>query len=91
MRLRVLYLLVVALAKDESVQKNFIDPKSAEEIIKISPEPIQNENCKSKFGKGKKSFLKNGLNVFLSIFEQTLTAHFVKTDDAGTNRFLLLK
>ena len=31
------------------------------------------------------------LRVFLSIFDQTLTAHFLKTDDARTNRFLLLK
>ena len=31
------------------------------------------------------------LRVFLSIFDETLTAHFLKTDDARTNRFLLLK
>ena len=31
------------------------------------------------------------LRVFLSIFDQTLTAHFLKTDDARANRFLLLK
>ena len=29
--------------------------------------------------------------MFLSIFDQTLTAHFLKTDDARTNRFLLLE
>ena len=29
--------------------------------------------------------------MFLSIFDQTLTAHFLKTDDARINRFLLLK
>ena len=29
--------------------------------------------------------------MFLSIFDQTLTAHFLKTDDARANRFLLLK
>ena len=33
----------------------------------------------------------HGLRVFLSIFDQTLTAHFLKTDDARTNRFLLLE
>ena len=31
------------------------------------------------------------LRVFLSIFDQTLTAHFLKTDDARTNRVLLLE
>ena len=31
------------------------------------------------------------LRVFLSIFDRTLTAHFLKTDDARANRFLLLK
>ena len=31
------------------------------------------------------------LRVFLSIFDQTLTAHFLKTDDARINQFLLLK
>ena len=31
------------------------------------------------------------LRVFLSIFDQTLTAHFLNTDDAKTNRFLLMK
>ena len=35
--------------------------------------------------------LPGDLRVFLSIFDQTLTAHFLKTDDARTNRFLLLK
>ena len=34
---------------------------------------------------------KNFLRVFLSIFDRTLTAHFLKTDDARANRFLLLK
>ena len=33
----------------------------------------------------------HNLRLFLSIFDQTLTAHFLKTDDARTNRFLLLK
>ena len=31
------------------------------------------------------------LRVFLSIFDRTLIAHFLKTDDARANRFLLLK
>ena len=31
------------------------------------------------------------LRVFLLIFDQTLTAHFLNTDDAKTNRFLLMK
>ena len=35
--------------------------------------------------------LENDLRVFLSIFDQTLTAHFLNTDDAKTNRFLLMK
>ena len=35
--------------------------------------------------------LPGDLRVFLSIFDQTLTAHFLKTDDARTNRFLLLE
>ena len=34
---------------------------------------------------------KRDLRVFLSIFDRTLTAHFLKTDDARANRFLLLK
>ena len=54
MLLRVLYLLAVAFAVDESIQANFINPKSAEEIIKTSSEAIPNENCKSKFSKGEK-------------------------------------
>ena len=35
--------------------------------------------------------IKVDLRVFLSIFDQTLTAHFLKTDDARINQFLLLK
>ena len=35
--------------------------------------------------------LRKTLRVFLSIFDQTLTAHFLKTDDARINQFLLLK
>ena len=36
-------------------------------------------------------FYADCLRVFLSIFGQTLTAHFLKTGDASPNRFLLLK
>ena len=36
-------------------------------------------------------FIAQNLRVFLSIFDQTLTAHFLKTDDARINQFLLLK
>ena len=49
MLLRVSYVLAVVLALDEPIQANFISPKSVEEIVKTSPDPIPNENCKSKF------------------------------------------
>ena len=42
-------MLAVVLAVNESIQDGFISPKSAEEIVKISTNPIPNENCKSKF------------------------------------------
>ena len=49
MLLRVSYVLAVVLALDEPFPANFISPKSAEEIAKISSDPIPNENCKSRF------------------------------------------
>ena len=49
MLLRVSYVLAVVLALDEPIQANFISPKAVEEIVKTSPDPIPNENCKSKF------------------------------------------
>ena len=47
MLLRVAYVLAVVFASNETIQGDFIAPKSVEEIVKISSDPIPNENCKS--------------------------------------------
>ena len=47
MLLRVAYVLAVVFASNETIQGDFISPKSVEEIVKASSDPIPNENCKS--------------------------------------------
>ena len=71
MLLRVSYVLAVVLALDEPIQANFISPKSVEEIVKTSPDPIPNENCKSK------------LRLFLTFDPETFLASSMLVTDIG--------
>ena len=48
MLLREACLLAVNLAFESPFKADFISPKSAEEIVEFSSDPIPNENCKSK-------------------------------------------
>ena len=41
-------MLAVGLAFGDSFKADFINPKSVEKIVKLSSDPIPNDNCKSK-------------------------------------------
>ena len=47
MLLQVPYVLAVVFASNETIQGDFLSPKSVEEMVKVSSDPISNENCKS--------------------------------------------
>ena len=51
MHLRVSYVLAVVPTLIDTIQADFINPRSVEEIVKIASNPIPNANCKSKFKK----------------------------------------
>ena len=52
MLLRVAHLLAVGFAFDDPSKADFLNPKSVEEIVKLSSDPIPNDNCKSKYAGG---------------------------------------
>ena len=52
MLLRVAHLLAVGFAFDDPFKADFINPKSVEEIVKLSSDPIPNDYCKSELVRG---------------------------------------